>query len=110
MTGYSTTEIWIIIVALGAGTFVLRFSFLGLLGDMPLPPFLQKMLRYTPVAVLPGMVAPLVLWPVATGGETDLARLFAALATLFVGIASRSALKAIIAGALALVLGIWLLP
>jgi branched-subunit amino acid transport protein len=43
-----------------------------------------------------------VLWPQATGGETDPARLLAALATLAVGVWTKSMLPAIAAGALVL--------
>jgi branched-subunit amino acid transport protein len=106
---YTTAEIWLIIALLGAGTFLIRFSFLGIIGDRPMPPVVLKLLRYTPVAVLPGMVAPLVLWPAATGGAPDPARLIAALATIAVGIWTRSAIKAIGAGIAALYLGLWLL-
>lgn len=79
---FSGTEIWAIIVVLGLGTYLIRFSFLGLVGDRRMPDWVLRHLRYTPVAVLPGLVAPLVLWPQATGGETDPVRLAAALATL----------------------------
>ena len=32
-----TTELWIVIAGLGVGSFVLRYVFLGLIGDAPLP-------------------------------------------------------------------------
>lgn len=99
---YSTLEIWFIIFALGAGTFLIRFSFLGLIGNRPMPPFALRLLRFTPVAVLPGMVAPLVLWPAATGGHPDLVRLLAAFATIGVGFWTRNVLWAIFAGAVVL--------
>lgn len=99
---YSTAEIWAIILLLGLGTYLFRFSFLGLIGNRPLPPIVLKLLRYTPVAVLPGMVAPLVLWPAATGGEPDLARGVAALAAFGVGLATRSTIWAMVGGAVAL--------
>ena len=53
---YSTGEIWLIISAMAVGTFAIRFSFLGMIGDRPMPPLVLRLLRYTPVAVLPGMV------------------------------------------------------
>ena len=81
---YSTLNIWIIILALGVGTFLIRFSFLGLLGNREMPDWVLRHLRYTPVAVLPGLVAPLVLWPDATGGTADPARLAAAAVTIVV--------------------------
>ena len=60
---YSQFEIWVIIALMAIGTFAIRFSFLGLIGSKRMPPLIERMLRFTPVAVLPGMLAPLVLWP-----------------------------------------------
>lgn len=103
---YSAAEIWTIIGLLGAGTFLIRFSFLGLIGDRPMPPFILRLLRFTPVAVLPGMVAPLVLWPAATGGQPDLVRILAALATIGVGLWTRNVLWAVFAGVVTLYAGL----
>lgn len=105
----SDGEIWFIILALGAGTFLIRFSFLGLIGARKMPPWVLRHLRYTPVAVLPGMVAPLALWPQATGGETDPARLLAALATFGVGLATRNVLAAVAGGAVTLYASLYVL-
>ena len=107
MSGYSDAVIWGIIVALGIGTFALRYSFLGFLGDRQLPEWALRYLRYTPVAVLPGLVAPLVVWPAATDGQLDPARLIAAAAALTVGIATRNTLWAIVGGLTALYLALW---
>jgi branched-subunit amino acid transport protein len=90
-----STTIWITIISLGIGTFLIRFSFLGLLGGKDLPNWLTRHLRYVPVAVLPGLVAPLVVWPAATGGEADLARSLAALTALAIGALTRSVVGAI---------------
>jgi branched-subunit amino acid transport protein len=108
MTNYTTSEIWLIIVLVGAGTFFLRYSFLGAIGNRPMPDWVLRVLRYTPVAVLPALAAPLVLWPAATEGQTDPARLAAAIATVVVGVITRSALAAILAGAAMLSLGLYL--
>jgi branched-subunit amino acid transport protein len=94
-----TGVIWTVIVVLGIGTFLIRFSFLGMIGGRAMPEWVLRHLRYTAVGVLPGLVAPLVLWPQATGGEPDAARMLAALATLAVGLWSRSVLWAMVAGA-----------
>jgi Predicted membrane protein len=99
MSGYSDGMIWLIIVLLGIGTFGLRFSFLGLIGDRELPEWVLRHLRYTAVAVLPGLIAPLVLWPEATGGDPDPARLSAAAMTLFVGIVLKNVILSILLGA-----------
>lgn len=103
------TQIWLLIALLGLGTFVIRFSFLGLIGDRELPPIVLRLLRYTPVAVIPGLVAPLVLWPAGTGGEPDPTRLIAAAITLTVGFVTKNVLYAIGAGAGSLVGLLWLL-
>lgn len=98
----SPTTIWTIIVVLGVGTFLLRWSFLGALGNRELPGWVMRMLRYTPVAVLPALVAPLVVWPAATGGVADPARMAAAAATVAVGVLTRNVMLAILAGGLTL--------
>jgi branched-subunit amino acid transport protein len=95
---YTATEIWLIILALGAGTFVIRFSFLGILGNRALPLWLLRHLRYTAVGILPAMVTPLVLWPQATGGQMDASRIAAAVLALAVGLWTKSAIWAIVVG------------
>ena len=104
----SAFQIWLIIILLGIGTYLLRWSFLGALGNRELPGWVMRMLRYTPVSVLPALVAPLVVWPAATGGETDPARLGAALAALAVGLATRHVLWAILAAFGSLYSLLWL--
>ncbi len=95
---YTDAQIWGIIIALGIGTFLIRFSFLGLIGDRKLPDWVLRHLRYTPVAILPGLVAPLVLWPDATGGEVDPARLAAAATTVAVGYLTKGVVRAMLSG------------
>ena len=102
----NSAMVWAIIAVLGVGTFLIRFSFLGLIGDRPLPDFLQRLLRYVPVAVLPALVAPQVVWPNATGGDFDPLRFAVGIITLGVGIVTRQVLAAIIAGAAVLVIGL----
>lgn len=105
----SATYIWATIIILGIGTYLIRFSFLGLIGGKDLPEWVLRHLRYTAVAVLPGLVAPLVLWPAATGGEVDPARLSAALVTFAVGLLTRNVIAAITLGGLTLFGMIWAL-
>jgi len=95
---YSQAQIWIIILGLGVGTLTLRFSFLGLIGRRQLPDWVLRHLRYTPVAVLPGLVAPQVFFPPANDGVTDPLRLAAAGVTLAVGYYTKSVVWAIAAG------------
>lgn len=99
---YSDLQIWAIILIIGIGTLALRFSFLGMVGKRPLPDWALRYLRYTPVAVIPGLMAPAVVFPPATGGETDPARLAVVALTLAVGAWSRNAILAMLSGGLAL--------
>ncbi|SHM17875.1 Branched-chain amino acid transport protein [Paracoccus solventivorans] len=108
MSGYSDAAIWFVILALGVGTFLLRWSFLGAAGRRPVPEWAGRWLRYTAVAVLPALVAPLVIWPPATGGTPDPMRLAAAAATVAAGLLTRSTLWAIIVGGVVLTAGFWL--
>lgn len=102
MIAASDATVWLVIAVLGIGTFLIRWSFLGALGERDMPPWLTRMLRYTPVAVLPALVAPLVVWPDATGGQPDPARMAAAAATLAAGWWTRSMMGGIAAGAITL--------
>lgn len=99
----SSAEIWTIVVLLGIGTYLIRFSFLGLIGNRALPDWVRRHLRYTPVAIIPGLVAPLVLWPGATDGQPDPARLAAAAVTVAVGYVTKSLFVAVLAGGATLV-------
>ena len=95
----STGTIWLIIVLLALGTFALRFSFLGLVGGRSLPDWLLRLLRYTPVAVIPGLMAPQVILPEGGARPEVIA---AVAATLVVGIWRRNAITAMVAGGAAL--------
>jgi branched-subunit amino acid transport protein len=105
---YSNENIWLIIVLLGLGTFLIRFSFLGLVGGRQMPEWVLRHLRYTPVAVMPGLAAPLVLWPDATGGVLDPPRLIAAIVTVGVGYFTKNFIAAFLSGGVALYLSLFL--
>lgn len=88
---------WTVAVGLGVGSFLIRFSFLGLLGGRELPRWILRHLKYVGAAVFPAIAAPYVLWPEATGGTPDPARMLAVGAALIAGLRG-SVLAAIIAG------------
>lgn len=94
--------LWTAILVLGLGTALIRFSFPGLVGNWPLPEGLLRQLRYRATAVVPGLVAPMVLWPAATGYQPDIAPLVAAAVTVLAGVLARSGLWAMVCGAAAL--------
>jgi branched-subunit amino acid transport protein len=94
----SPVALWGLIVLLGIGTFLIRYSFIGLIGDREMPEWLLRHLRYTSVAVFPALVAPLVVWPAAAGGEAEPARITAAVVTVAVGVLSKNVLLSILCG------------
>lgn len=93
------STLWIIIIGLAIGSFGLRFAFLGLVGDRPMPEWLLRHLRYTAVAILPALIAPAVVWPAATSGQADLPRMGAAAVTLVAGLITKNLFAAIFCGA-----------
>ncbi|QPM90707.1 AzlD domain-containing protein [Pseudooceanicola algae] len=103
------SDLWIVIIGLGIGSYLLRFVFLGIIGSRPMPVWLMRHLRYTAVAVLPALVTPMVVWPAGTDGSFDMARLLAALTTFGIGLWFRNTLAAIIGGAATLYLMLWVL-
>lgn len=100
--------LWTVIIGLGIGSFLLRFAFLGFVGDRPLPEWMLRHLRYTAVAILPALCAPLVVYS-GDGGTTELSRLAAAIVTLLAGALSRNVFVAIGAGAATLLGAVYLL-
>jgi branched-subunit amino acid transport protein len=58
-TSYADPAIWGVIVVIGLVTFLIRFSFIGLVGYLDeIPPQLERALRYVPAAVLAALVLP----------------------------------------------------
>lgn len=92
-----TGEFWLLTGLMAVGTFAIRFSFLGLLGGRELPGWLLLHLKYVGAAVFPALILPLLVWPEATGGETDPIRLIAAAAAFAAGLRF-SVIWAIVAG------------
>jgi branched-subunit amino acid transport protein len=105
----STLTVWFVILGLAVSTYLIRFSFLGLLDGEKMPRWLERHLKFVAVAVMPGIAAPAVFWPDATGGEPDPARLLAAATALLIGIWRRSVLASVVAGLVTLYAGLFLL-
>ncbi|MFW6333879.1 MAG: AzlD domain-containing protein [Desulfosalsimonas sp.] len=59
---YGTGSIWAIFIIAGIGTFLLRLSFIFLIGKMDrVPPGMEKFLRLVPAAVLPALILPTII-------------------------------------------------
>ena len=51
---------WLIVFLIGAGTYILRLSFIGVLGTRPVPMWAERPLRFVAPAVLAALVVPAV--------------------------------------------------
>ncbi|MEM0991058.1 MAG: AzlD domain-containing protein [Pseudomonadota bacterium] len=96
----SDLEIWGIIGGLAVLTFMVRFSFLGLLAGRVLPGWLVTALSFVPVTVLPALVAPAMILG-EDGGWAPVPVMVGAVATMAVGILSRSLFGAFFTGMVA---------
>lgn len=53
--------IWLIMIGLAIGTFLIRVSFIQLLGKREVPPILTRSLRFIPASILSALVVPQIL-------------------------------------------------
>jgi len=101
-----TVALALSVLVIGAATFLMRLSFIGLAGRYRLPPLVERALRYVPVAVLTALIVPDLL---AHGGGLDLglsnARLWAGVAAIVVAWRTRNVVATVAVGMGAL----WLL-
>ncbi len=55
--------LWLTIIAMGLVTYAIRLSLIGVLGDLQVPPFVARALRFVPPAVLSAIILPELLRP-----------------------------------------------
>ena len=95
----SALSIWLLFVAIGLGTFLLRFIFIYLFGKIDMPDWLGRALRFVPAAALAALVFPALTHP---SGHLDLSlhnfRLLAGLGGAVVAWRTRNVLLTILAG------------
>jgi len=94
---------WPALVAAGLVTYLIRLSFIALLGRFELPPLAAQALRFVPPAVLSAIIFPELI---LRNGAPDLSlhnhRLLAGLAAAGVALSTRNVLATIAAGMVAL--------
>ena len=95
----STASIWLLFLAIGLGTFTLRFLFIYLFGKIEMPDWLRRALRFVPAAALAALVFPALTHP---AGHLDLSlqnfRLLAGLGGAIVAWRTRNVLFTILIG------------
>ena len=99
----SEAAIWTVIIGLGLASAIIRYSFLGILQGMEVPPRLKTALGFVPVTVIPAMAAPMVALQPRSEDWAEPHRMLAALAALGIGMVTRSMLAAVITGMTAFV-------
>ena len=97
----SDLYVWSVVLGLGLATYLIRFSFIGLLGGRGPTPFFARLLRYVPTAILPAIIAPMVMLDRQAGGMTPLHAWAAAAVALAIGATTRHMLGTIIGGMVA---------
>lgn len=99
----TSTGLWLTILGVGAGTYLLRLSFIEMWKWLRVPPLLMRALDYVPSAVLAALVLPAML---RSGGSLDVSfdnlRLYAGLLATAVAWYSRSMLATLATGMIAL--------
>lgn len=102
--------IWLVIVLVGIGTFLLRFSGIQVFGERRMPPWLSRALRYVPAAVVAAIVVPAMVHGGPDPGFTlENNRLLAGMVAAVVAWRTRGILTTLAAGMVSLWLLEWLL-
>lgn len=105
----STATIWLLIILIGLGTFLMRFSGIQLLGTRRMPVGLQRTLRYVPAAVISAIVVPAIIYGGPQPGFTlENIRLLAGIIAAVVAWTTRSVLATLSIGMGSLWLAQWL--
>ncbi|KAA3627183.1 MAG: AzlD domain-containing protein [Proteobacteria bacterium] len=91
--------VYLLVIAGGIATYLIRISFLFLLGNRMASSALENVLRYIPAAVLAALTLPAILSPAGTIDlGADNLRLPAAVAAFAVGLKTRSILWVLASG------------
>ena len=90
----------LIILVIGVGTYLLRLSFIGILGDRTVPDWAMVPLRFVAPAVLAALVAPAVLLRdgVVDPSPVTNPRALAALVALLIAWKTKNVTAVIVAG------------
>ncbi len=95
----SALSIWLLFIAIGLGTFTLRFLFIYLFGKIEMPKWLSRALRFVPAAALAALVFPTLTH---SAGQLDISltnfRLLAGLGGALVAWRTRNVLFTILVG------------
>ncbi|BCR04326.1 membrane protein [Desulfuromonas versatilis] len=97
-----SSTLWLTMAGIGAGTFLIRFSFIWLLGRGQVRPAVQRVLRFVPASVLSALILPSFVLPQHAAFSLGNERMWAGLIAAIVAWRTRNVLLTIGAGMAAL--------
>ena len=92
------STLWLTMLAIGLGTFLIRFSFIWVFGRGAVRPEVQRVLRFVPASVLSALVLPSFVFPQQAPFSIENPRLWAGLIAAVVAWRTRNMLLTIAAG------------
>lgn len=93
-----TVELWILIAALGIGTFMLRYAFFFIFGRYEVPEFVKEVLPFIPAAALSALVMPKVFASPVSAATLHDPRVWAWSIAMVIAWKTRNVLYTIISG------------
>ena len=105
----ATLKLWAVIAIVGALNYASRLSFIAIFARRHVPRLLERAFRYVPAAMLTALVVPMVAFAPEAAGDVDAPRIGAAAIAGAVAFVTRSTLRTIAAGMVALWLLQWAL-
>ncbi|MCW8892996.1 MAG: AzlD domain-containing protein [Deltaproteobacteria bacterium] len=97
-----SSTLWPVILGIGAGTFLIRFSFIWLLGRSKVNTNLQRLLQFVPPAVLSALIMPSFIFPQQAEFSLENYRMWAGLFAGLVAWRTKNVLLTIASGLIAL--------
>ncbi len=97
-----TARLWLVILIVGAGNYLVRLSFIALLAKATIPSLVRRALRFVGAAMLTALVVPMVIGSSAAGVSAGNPRVDAALFAAIVAWLTRSTVWTLAAGMAAL--------
>lgn len=94
----NSIKLWIIILSIGVATFLIRFSFVWLLGNRKVDTTVQKLLQFVPPAVLAALIAPNFFLTAESQFSMENQRMWAGLVAAVIAWKSRNVTYTIMTG------------
>ncbi len=92
------STVWLIMITIGIGTFLIRFSFIWFFGRAAVRPGIQRALRFVPAAVLSALILPSFALSEQVGFSFANHRMWAGLVAAVIAWRSRNILLTISVG------------